>query len=284
MNTRTANGAKGCDLTWLPPQEEWDFRSITNEECRFACHWEYARQIHAATSHASRLIGNGVSEAAVNDAKVLGWRPSNYHGVAREMFPRAWLAMTTEQRGKVIASFHRLPAVAVRRLDDFLQRMNWSKGIPDGKETARVLEHTWVIQPHFGVYGAPAVVAELRAWARDQSKRYRRTPRARAAELPFDELKWLAVLRLEGARCAANDAMKTRAEAAGTMVGRKDIISVEKTAVAIKNYRKHNPIPDPNGVLPIYRSAGAWTKAWQDAERCKMKVLSDTSQHLAGWC
>jgi hypothetical protein len=35
---------KSIDLKWLPPAEEWDFRSVTEVECPVACHWEYERE------------------------------------------------------------------------------------------------------------------------------------------------------------------------------------------------------------------------------------------------
>ncbi len=42
----------GGNLTakWLPPRDEWDFRSITPEKCRLACLWEYARSVETIVS------------------------------------------------------------------------------------------------------------------------------------------------------------------------------------------------------------------------------------------
>jgi hypothetical protein len=32
------------DTSWMPPQDEWDFRSVSDNECRFVCLWEYFRE------------------------------------------------------------------------------------------------------------------------------------------------------------------------------------------------------------------------------------------------
>jgi len=41
---------QAVDFKWLPPAEEWDFRGVTEDECRVACHWEYERQGGRSTS------------------------------------------------------------------------------------------------------------------------------------------------------------------------------------------------------------------------------------------
>jgi hypothetical protein len=192
--------------------------------------------------------------------------------------------MTPEQRKSVLESFHRLPVVTVRTLGDFLKRMNWIKGIPDGVASSGYLEHSFVIQPQFGVYGAPAVVAKLSKWAQVESRRYRRRPRAKGASLPYDELKWLAAWRLEVARCATNEAIKQRAKASGRPVHRRDLIQVGRVVTDIKAHANRHPQNNPSDVLPIYTSAGAWTKARRDAERCGQLVMLNTTQLLAEWC
>jgi hypothetical protein len=66
---------QAVDFKWLPPTEEWDFRSVTEDECRVACHWEYERQDSRSTS---KLGGQK-------------YVPVNYHQAARELFPQAWI-------------------------------------------------------------------------------------------------------------------------------------------------------------------------------------------------
>ncbi|PWU21752.1 MAG: hypothetical protein C5B50_00935 [Verrucomicrobia bacterium] len=36
--------------SWLPRAEEWDFRRVPEQECRFACLWEYLRSVPAIAS------------------------------------------------------------------------------------------------------------------------------------------------------------------------------------------------------------------------------------------
>jgi hypothetical protein len=38
------------DLNWLPPADEWDFRTLPEEECRFAFFWEYCRSLRTIDS------------------------------------------------------------------------------------------------------------------------------------------------------------------------------------------------------------------------------------------
>jgi hypothetical protein len=162
--------------------------------------------------------------------------------------------------------------------------MNWMNGIPDGVASRSYLEHTYVIQPQFGVYGGPAVVAKLSEWAQVESRRFRRRPHAKGASLPYDELKWLAAWRLELARCAANEALRQRAKASGRLMQRRDLIQVGMIVTAISAHAKRHPQDNPRDVLPIYTSAGAWTKARKDAERCAQMVMLNTTQLLAEWC
>ncbi len=95
---------KSIELKWLPPAEEWDFRSVTAAECRVACHWEYERETHpfAATQK---------------------YFPPNYRQAAQELFPQPWTTLTKEQRQKVLATFLPSPALQIRKLREFFKRM-----------------------------------------------------------------------------------------------------------------------------------------------------------------
>ena len=111
------------DLSWLPPREEWDFRSLTRAECRVACHWEYARETHkrvAATfrnpdevSAVKKTAGYAMREHAKS------YCPANYRQPARELFPQPWTSLTKEQRATVLGSFYPIPALQVRNLRRF---------------------------------------------------------------------------------------------------------------------------------------------------------------------
>ncbi len=155
-----------------------------------------------------------------------------------------------------------MPALQVRKLGDFMERMKWSAtAMP--KTVQPYLEYSYVIQPNFSVRGVGAVIKEFEAWARKEAKQYRQSPRAKAAEPPFDALKWLAVLRVEEARSKAR-------------------VRFEQAQEAIAAYRKKNPQLDSNGVFPVYASHGAWSKARADAQHLQSKTMNGSSELLAG--
>lgn len=242
--------ASVLDISWLPAREEWDFRAVTVAECPIACHWEYARQISQnLVPHSSGLA----------KASPRSYVPTIYRQVAKELFPQAWGALTAEQRAKILSSFYAIPSVRVRKLGDFLKRMQGAS-----LEIQRAYaESSYVVQPNFSVHGVEAVIKEFEVWARKEAKQHRQSPRAKAAEPPFNALKWLAVLRVEAVRCQAG-------------------INFERAQEALINYRLQHPRLDASGVFPIYASHGAWSKARTDAQRLLTKVLTDSSDLLAG--
>jgi hypothetical protein len=235
------------DLSWLPPAEEWDFRSVTANECRIASHWEYERQV-------SRIL------SASKAGEIHQYFPPNYRPAAREFFPQAWTTLSKEQRQKVVESFFAAPVVQVRKLSEFLKRM--PKKDANLEVPKAFLEYSYVVIPHFSLYGVEAVIKGLEKWARSEAKHYRQSRRAQAAELPFDALKWLAVLRLDQARNKAH-------------------VTIERARETTNAYRRANPRPDSNGVFPTYASDGAWSKARNDAQRCQVRSRNDPSYLLA---
>jgi hypothetical protein len=239
---------KAADLKWLPPAEEWDFRSVTPQECRVAAYWEYERE-HAPV----RIIQSG-------GAKSPNF-PAEFRQPAREVFPQAWNTLSPEQRVKIVESFLPSPALQVRKLREFLKRMPANEAHPELLQ--RFLHQSYVIIPDFRVHGFEVVIAEFERWAREEAKNYPSARRAKAAELPFDTLKWLAVARVDVARCKAS-------------------ITIEKTRKALGAYQQLNRRPDANGVFPIYASDGAWLKARKSAHECQAKSAEDPSLLLAG--
>jgi hypothetical protein len=233
------------DFSWLPPAKEWDFRAITEKECRIACHWEYARQDYRSTS-------------PFRDGQKC--HPKNYRQAAMELFPQAWITLTTEQREKVIRSFAPVPALQVRKLEEFFKRMPSSGMNPDIHEA--FLKNAYVVIPSFSLHGVEAVIKAFEKWARQESKQYRRSRRAQAAELPFDTLKWLAVLRLDAARRMAG-------------------VTIGTARDTLKIYLKKNLQLDVGGVFPAYASDGAWSKASRDAKRCQDQSRNNPSLLLA---
>jgi hypothetical protein len=254
------------DIKWLPPREEWDFRAVIPDECRMACHWEYSREIYSCSAGAIRNFKeNATSKEAGREIKgelARFFCPSIYRQAARELFPQPWTSLTKEQRSAVIGSFILVPKLQAWKLEAYFERMKWAKDA-SAEMVLPLVENTYVIRPNFTLYGIEAVIKELATWARKEAKNHRQSPRAKAAELPFDALKWLAVLRLDYKR-------------------RQDKINFEKTQEAICEYRRKHPQADPNNVFPIYASHGAWSKAVIEASRCTTKTIDNPAHLLAG--
>lgn len=233
--------SKSIDLKWLPPAEEWDFRSVMEVECRVACHWEYERESHPF-------------------AVPQKYFPPNYRQAARELFPQAWTTLTKEQRQKVMETFLPAPVMQVRKLREFFKRMPMNGAHPEILQG--LLHYSYVVVPNFQVHGVEAVIKEFEKWARKEAKQYPQSRRAQAAEPPFDALKWLAVARLDKARRKAN-------------------VTIEKARETVIAYRQENRQLDSNSVLPIYASDGAWSKAKTDSQHCQEKARNSPSFLLA---
>lgn len=236
---------QAVDFKWLPPAEEWDFRSVTERECRVACHWEYARQ----DSRSMPQFPNGQN-----------YFPQNYRQAARELFPQAWLTLTPKQRAMVLASFFPAPAMQVRKLGDFLKRVT-NHGV-SSEIPQPYLERAYVMVPDFTGHGVEVVIQKLEAWARKEAKEYPPSRRAQAAELPFDALKWLAVLRLDAARRQAD----------------VTIAKARKTAEAFGLKYRQDHYGD---VFPNYSSDGGWSKARTDALKCQSQSKNNPAFLLA---
>jgi hypothetical protein len=151
----------------------------------------------------------------------------------------------------------------VRPLNQFLARAGWV--LNNNTETARRFsEGAYVIRPNFSSLGVELIIKEFENWARKEARNYRQSPRAKAAEPPFDLLKWLSVHRLEQKRKAAR-------------------LNYEAAQESLKGYRRCNPRAAAADVFPIYASHGAWSKARRDAARTIMKVLSDATLLLTDY-
>lgn len=229
---REAKNKKPLDISWLPPAEEWDFRCVTAEECRVACHWEYGREI---------------------------WKMSSGMFFKPGEVRKAWPAMTKAERECRVDRTPLAPVLQIRTFRDALNRAQISE--PD--KWLSHFERAYVLRPNFSACGVQAIIKEFESWARKEAKKYKQAPRAKAAELPFDLLKWLAVLRLDEQRKQAG-------------------MTYKATYEALRVYQQSNRCPDPNGVFPIYASQGAWSKARKDADGIRIKVIHDPSFLLGG--
>jgi hypothetical protein len=186
--------AAAIDLSWLPAPQEWDFRSVTETECRVACHWEYARDIQLLVQAAIVTpSGNGFGNKTHGDV------------IRRDVvtksafFPRAWTTLSAPERASVLGAITPPPALQVRTLREFVSRTNWSSG-SKAELLERFSQGAYVIRPNFSTLGVEVIIKEFEKWARKEAKNYVRAPRAKAAEPPFDLLKRLSVYRLENKR------------------------------------------------------------------------------------
>lgn len=178
------------------------------------------------------------------------------------LFPKAWVSLTAAERADVIRAVEPFRALWVRTLEETVEKAKWA--LEDTPQANRYRKGAYVIRPNFSVFGVEAVIKELKAWARREAKNYRRSPRAKAAEQPFDLLKWLAVYRLEEKR-------------------REVKITYEVAQESLREYRGKNGRLDPNAVFPAYAAHGAWSKARSDAARIRRKVSLDQAFLRRDW-
>ena len=131
------------DLSWLPAPDEWDFRSVTEVECRVACHWEYSRDIQLLVQAAIVIpSGNGVAKLARDDV------------IRRDVitksafFPRAWTSLSAPEKASVLGTITPPPALQVRTLREFVSRTNWFGG-SKAELMERLSQGAYVIRPNF---------------------------------------------------------------------------------------------------------------------------------------
>jgi hypothetical protein len=114
----------------------------------------------------------------------------------------------------------------------------------------------YVLTVNFTRRGTQRVVAALGTWARKEARRFPRAARAKAAEPPFDCLKWLAAYRLEHAR-------------------RKADVSFETVQTVLREHEKQQPVECAEPTLPIYDNHGGWSRAKAKAKALLEELGSD---------
>jgi hypothetical protein len=357
------------NTNWLPSPDEWDFRSVAQRECRFACLWEYMRSVPQIVSGITgwaagkalapmsvlQIIVNGIDSPALlkkswmeiyrnishvmfspddfkypsmfinelaesaNPVSKFLWRQfsnatrrglhTHECGVDNTEYARTALVerLNTVLNGSSIYHERRFADVKlaeetrrraqqesggedlirlnrmlleeafprdIRRNFQLLLRdvMDWDywlaspirirslaslkqkllDRISAGRDPAVFVgllrDSDYVVTVNFLRAGTERITSALESWARKEAKKFPRAPQARAAEPPYDCLKWLAANRLEEARQRAG-------------VGFDDVKD------ALKKHRSKNPAPNSFPTLPIYASHGAWSKAKGDAKR-----------------
>ena len=241
------------DASWLPPREEWDFRAITTDDVRVACLWEYARSSpHICDDLGTWMDGKGEKTG-------LAW----YIGCAGPYFPDPWLSFTDGHADNVEALDHRQwSALTIYTAQErkVLLKQELTQALKEGRDPMEVIDQflpdeAYVVFAAFNLAGTEKIIPELEGWARREAKRFGGRPKAKAAEPPFDCLKWLAAFRLEVARKQAG-------------------IPFEAVQAALRQHQRNNPVTGAAPALPIYASHGAWSKAKRDAERL-LKLLED---------
>ena len=268
------------DLNWLPAPDEWDFRRITAEESRLATCWEYARSIPSICNDPYEWAG-GFGGGCLSN---LGWHiwygPMPIYGGPGLEFPLPWLTASEEMRAEMAISLAPDAAtiVPIHEIKEKMRRRaQWAIGRKSDVEMVvecmlSVLDengleggnkaHNWpvpsihLIRANFPMAGSNAVVEALELWARREAKKFPKKKLAKAAEPPFDRLKWLAAYRLDLARVEAN----------------RSFTDVQAT---LKEYQRQFPITPSNPTLPIYASPGAWSKAKGEAGKMLKALESD---------
>ena len=229
-----------CAATLLP-REEWDFRSVTPEECDIACYWEYARELPKFSTNPESWVHNDRK-----NRETLIYMCSDGKHLARP-----WNSLTGREREVAINSRSKPRPLMVRPVQELAD--SWLR-LSDGDyqkafESIRTCSSRgYVVYPEFERYGAEVVIREFEAWARRQSKGCRRRLVGKAAEPPFKYLKWLAAYRLEGARRACR-------------------LSFAGVQDFVREQQRRWPLDNRSDVLPLYSSHGAWCKAIGDAKK-----------------
>ena len=254
MADRRANAA---DDSWLPPAAEWDFRTVSEAECGMACFWEYARSVPAIRAAPGEWGGSGAPFQTA-----LGWCLSVDE--QDKVFPGPFVSLSDASRKKIAGWGRKLgTATRVRRGDDVKTSLKgWiDRAMVEGRDWRQGVDHVvkdemYLLQADFRSWGVGAVVRELTAWARAEAKRLPKRPRGKGADLPYECLKWLAVLRLEAAR---------------RLVG----VKFGGVQEAVRRHQRACPVQSAAPVLPIYASHGAWSKAKRDAQKLVDLLAAD---------
>ena len=246
---KVAAKQRDIDVRWMPAPEEWDFRTVSEDECRMACFWEYARNVPAIRAAPGEWGGSGAPFGTE-----LGWCLS-LDEVGIE-FPRAFVSLSKASRGEIARRGARLGAVVrVRPAADVRTSLKgWiERAMIEGRDPGNAVDHvvedgTYLVRADFSSRGIGAVVRELTAWARAEAKNLPRHSRGKGADRPYEFLKWLSVLRLEGARRVAG-------------------VGFDRVQETLGRHQRACPVANAAPVLPIYASHGAWSKAKGDAQK-----------------
>ena len=143
-------------LAWLAPAEDWDFRSVTEAECRMACYWEYARDMRPVTA-----VG-GLPPRQVSDQRgsvvVVGDGWVRQDPVTKSpLFPKAWSSLTERERAEVIRAVEPFRALWVRTLEDTVEKAKWAL-VENTAQARRYRQGAYVIRPNFSIFGVEAVI------------------------------------------------------------------------------------------------------------------------------
>jgi hypothetical protein len=116
-------------------------------------------------------------------------------------------------------------------------------------------DHYFIFSARFSRSGTEKIIADFGKLIRKEAKKHPRSPRAKAANPPYDELNWLAVYRLDTAR-------------------RKAGLTISAAQQALKTYTNKTPRTDSHTDLPIYAGEAGWSKARSDAQRLMVLLES----------
>jgi hypothetical protein len=232
-------------VDWLPPVTEWDFRLVREKESRLACCWEYARNCSSICGNLTQWL-NGAGGLTTLGEFICT------HGMC---FPAPWI-MTGDEMAiraeNIEAEASPITVYSLRTRKEFVLR-EVAEAMQDGRDVLKVLDRLllaegYVMTMAFETAGSNAVVKALTGWAREEANKYPRVRRGKGAAPPFEWLKWLAALRLEGARQEAG-------------------VSFSEVQQMLTLHARAHPLREAAPTLPIYSSHGAWSKAIGDARK-----------------
>jgi hypothetical protein len=203
------------------PWREWDFRTVPEDQLRYCILWEYARELPAVRELA-KLPG-----------------PLATAMRAREDFPKPWQSRK----------------VKISKDDEWTFN---SKSLPQwGQahisiykftgEPVTPVRHEYGFIADFENSSVEQIVKKFAVWAKDEAAKRGTRGRGKAFAEPWQQLKWLAALRLSNSGHVYVD-----------------------TRDYLKEHQRKTGVDGGPDVLPIYENH----KSWSEAKRKARKLLS----------
>jgi len=243
----------GINVDWLPPETEWDFRSIQVRESRMASCWEYARSVGSICENLTGWLDGAGGMTTLGDFICT-------HG---HRFPAPWIMAGDDvavEAGRLGAEDNPITVYSLPVRKDYLIQQV-AEAMEDGRDVLALLNRLllsdgYLLTLDFATSGSEAVAKALSGWARQEAKKFPRVRRGKGSAPPFEWLKWLAALRLELARKEAD-------------------VSFGEVQATLARHQREHPMVNGSPTLPLYASHGAWSKAIGEARKWMAVLQTD---------